>query len=72
MVSTPLVSSLPTGTVETMAGANKQDIRYPWSFWDVTRGPTRVVAHIVGGVSHVGVGSKEGTESHTDSLEDMA
>ncbi|PTQ36558.1 hypothetical protein MARPO_0063s0090, partial [Marchantia polymorpha] len=63
VVVTPLISSLPTGTVVAMAGGDLRDIRHPWSSWDVTRGLARVDAHAVGDVGHGEVATKEGTES---------
>ncbi|PTQ44536.1 hypothetical protein MARPO_0020s0163, partial [Marchantia polymorpha] len=63
MVVTPLISSLPTGTVVAMARGDLRDIRHPWSSWDVTRGLARVDAHGVGDVGHGEVATKEGTEN---------
>ncbi|OAE25242.1 hypothetical protein AXG93_1420s1050 [Marchantia polymorpha subsp. ruderalis] len=45
VVSTPLLSSLSTGTVVAMNGSERRDIRHPWSSWDVARGLARVAAH---------------------------
>ncbi|OAE29960.1 hypothetical protein AXG93_669s1080 [Marchantia polymorpha subsp. ruderalis] len=55
---------------ETMAGDDRRDIRHPWSSLDVTRGHVRVAVQTVGVVFQVKVGPKEGTENHTDSLEE--
>ncbi|BBN08134.1 hypothetical protein Mp_4g09160 [Marchantia polymorpha subsp. ruderalis] len=63
VVVTPLISSLPTGTVVAMAGGDLRDIRHPWSSWDLTRGLARVDAHAVGDVGHGEVATKEGTEN---------
>ncbi|PTQ27347.1 hypothetical protein MARPO_0204s0011, partial [Marchantia polymorpha] len=63
VVVTPLISSLPTGTVVAMAGGDLRDILHPWSSWDVTRGLARVDVHAVGDVGHEKVATKEGTES---------
>ncbi len=50
IVVTPLVSSLPTMTVEASAGGNKSYTSHPWSTWDVLGEHVEVVAHAVGGV----------------------
>ncbi|BBN20292.1 hypothetical protein Mp_8g17980 [Marchantia polymorpha subsp. ruderalis] len=63
VVVTPLISSLPTGTVVAMAGGDRRDIRHPWSLWDVTKGLARVAAHAVGEDSQVEAATKEGTEN---------
>lgn len=70
VVSTPLVSSLPIGTVVAMAGGDRRDIRHPWNSWDVTRELARVGAHAVGEDSHVEVATKECREN--PSLQDVA
>ncbi|OAE20887.1 hypothetical protein AXG93_3256s1340 [Marchantia polymorpha subsp. ruderalis] len=69
VVSTPLVSSFPTGTAVAMPGGDRRDIRHPWSSSDVTRGLARVAAH-AGEVSHAEVATKEDTQ--TPSLKDVA
>ncbi|OAE27851.1 hypothetical protein AXG93_1881s1430 [Marchantia polymorpha subsp. ruderalis] len=69
VVSTPLVSSLPIGTVMAMARCDRRDIRHPWSSWDVTRRLLTVAAHAVGEVFHAEVTTKESTE--TPSLNDV-
>lgn len=66
VVSTPLVSSLSTKTVEAIARGKEQNICHTWSSWDVTRGHVRVVIHIVE------VDPKEDTESHTEFLDNVA
>ncbi|PTQ36949.1 hypothetical protein MARPO_0060s0038 [Marchantia polymorpha] len=53
VVSTSLVSSLSTGTVESMARGDKLDICHPWSSWNMMRGSTRVAAHAIEEVFHV-------------------
>ncbi|BBN14385.1 hypothetical protein Mp_6g11220 [Marchantia polymorpha subsp. ruderalis] len=63
VVVTPLISSLPTGTVVAMAGGDLRDIRHTWSSWYVTRGLARVDAHAVGDVGHGEVATEEGTEN---------
>ncbi len=50
VVLTPLVSSLPTVTVETLTGGEKSYTFHPWSTWDVLGEHVEVVAHVVGGV----------------------
>jgi len=50
VVVTPLVSSLPTMTVEASAGGEESCAFHPWSTWDVLGEHVEVVAHAVGGV----------------------
>jgi hypothetical protein len=50
IVITPLVSSLPTLTVETSTGGEESCTFHPWSTWDVLGKHVEVVAHVVGGV----------------------
>ncbi|OAE22734.1 hypothetical protein AXG93_2035s1150 [Marchantia polymorpha subsp. ruderalis] len=68
VVSISLISLLSIGTVETMIGGDRQDIRLPWSSWDMTRWLVRVAAHEIGGVFQVDVGPNEGTKGCTDSF----
>ncbi len=49
VVVTPLVSSLPTMTIEASNGG-ASCIFHPWSTWDVLGEHVEVVAHAVGGV----------------------
>jgi hypothetical protein len=50
VVVTPLVSSLPTVTVEASTGGEESHTFHPWSTWDVLGNHVKVVAHAVGGV----------------------
>jgi hypothetical protein len=50
VVVTPLVSSLPTMTVEASTGGKESCTFHPWSTWDVLGKHVEVVAHAVGGV----------------------
>jgi hypothetical protein len=50
VVITPLVSSLPTVTIEASAGGEESCTFHPWSAWDVLGEHVEVVAHVVGGV----------------------
>jgi hypothetical protein len=50
VVLTPLVSSLPTVTLEASIGGEESCTFHPWSTWDVLRKHVEVVAHAVGGV----------------------
>lgn len=52
-----------------MDGRNRGNIYHPWIYCDVIKEPARVAVHEVGGVYHVEVGSKEGTESNIEFLE---
>ncbi|KAH8952462.1 hypothetical protein BDL97_09G086500 [Sphagnum fallax] len=49
VIVTPLVSSLPTGTVEASTGGEESYTFHPWSTWDVLGEHVKVVAHAVGG-----------------------
>jgi hypothetical protein len=48
IVVTPLVSSLPTVTVEASARGKENCTFHPWSTWDVLGEHVEVVAHVVG------------------------
>jgi hypothetical protein len=50
IIMTPLVSSLPTVTVEASTGGEESCTFHPWSTWDVLGEHVEVVAHVVGGV----------------------
>jgi hypothetical protein len=50
VIVTPLVSSLPTMTVEASIGGEESCTFHPWSTWDVLGEHVEVVAHVVGGV----------------------
>jgi len=50
VVITPLVSSLPTVTVEASTRGEESYTFHPWSTWDVLGEHMEVVAHAVGGV----------------------
>jgi len=50
VVVTPLVSSLPTVTVEASTGGEESCTFHPWNTWDVLGEHVEVVAHAVGGV----------------------
>jgi hypothetical protein len=50
IVITPLVSSLPTVTVEASTRAKENCTFHPWSTWDVLGEHVEVVAHAIGGV----------------------
>src|SRR5450759_3272689 len=50
VVLRPLVSSLPTGTVEALAGGEESSIAHTWSTWDMMGEHVVFVAHAVGGV----------------------
>jgi hypothetical protein len=50
VIVTPLVSSLPTVTVEASTGGEESYTFHPWSTWDVLGEHVKVVAHAVGGV----------------------
>jgi hypothetical protein len=50
IVVTPLVSSLPTVTVEALVKGEENYTFHPWSTWDVLGEHVEVVAHVVGGV----------------------
>jgi hypothetical protein len=50
VVVTPLVSSLPTVTVEASIGGKESCTFHPWNTWDVLGEHVKVVAHGVGGV----------------------
>jgi hypothetical protein len=50
VVITPLVSLLPTVTVEASTGGEESCIFHPWSTWDVLGEHVEVVAHDVGQV----------------------
>ncbi len=50
VVVTPLVSSLPTMTIEASARGEESYTFHPWSTWDVLGEHVEVVAHAVGGV----------------------
>jgi len=50
IVITPLVSSLPTVTIEASVGGEESCIFHPWSTWDVLGEHVEVVAHAIGGV----------------------
>jgi hypothetical protein len=50
VIVTPLVSSLPTVTIEASTGGKESCIFHPWSTWDVLGEHVEVVAHVVGGV----------------------
>jgi hypothetical protein len=50
VVVTPLVSSLPTVTVEALIGGEESCTFHPWNTWDVLGEHVEVVAHAVGEV----------------------
>jgi hypothetical protein len=50
VIVTPLVSLLPTMTVEVSTGGEESCTFHPWSTWDVLGEHVEVVAHAVGGV----------------------
>ncbi len=50
VVITPLVSSLPTVTVEASARGEENCTFHPWNTWDVLGEHVEVVTHAVGGV----------------------
>jgi hypothetical protein len=50
VVVTPLVSSLPTMTVEAPVGGEENCTFHLWSTWDVLGEHVEVVAHAVGGI----------------------
>jgi hypothetical protein len=50
VVVTPLVSSLPTVTVEASARGEESYTFHSWSTWDVLGEHVEVVAHVVRGV----------------------
>ncbi len=50
IIVTPLVSSLPTVTVEASTGGEENYTFHPWSTWDVLREHVEIVAHVVGKV----------------------
>ncbi len=50
IIVTPLVSSLPTVTVEASTRGEENCTFHPWSTWDVLGEHVEVVAHAVGGV----------------------
>ena len=50
VIVTPLVSSLPTVTVEASTRGEESYTFHPWSIWDVLGEHVKVVAHAVGGV----------------------
>jgi hypothetical protein len=50
IVVTPLVSSLPTVTVEASIRGEESCTFHPWSTWHVLGEHVEVVAHVVGGV----------------------
>ncbi len=50
VVVTTFVNSLPTMTVEALAGGEESCIFHPWNTWDVLEEHVEVVAHVVGGV----------------------
>ncbi len=50
VIVTPLVSSLPTVTVEALAGGKESCTFNPWSTWDVLGEHVEVVAHAIGGI----------------------
>jgi hypothetical protein len=50
VIVTPLVSSLPTVTVEASTGGEESYTFHPWSTWDVLGEHVKVVAHAIGGV----------------------
>jgi hypothetical protein len=50
VIVTPLVSSLPTVTVEASIRGELNCTFHPWSTWDVLGEHVEVVAHAVGGV----------------------
>jgi hypothetical protein len=50
VIVTPLVSSLPTVTVEALVGGEESCTFHPWSTWDVLGEHVEVMAHATGGV----------------------
>jgi hypothetical protein len=68
MVVTPLVSSLPTGTVETSGRGEESGTFHPWSTWDVMGEHVEVVARATGGICC----SSGGMEERVASLEAVA
>jgi hypothetical protein len=50
IVLIPLVSSLPTVTVEASARGEESCSFHTWNTWDVLGEHVEVVAHVVGGV----------------------
>jgi hypothetical protein len=50
VIVTPLMSSLPTVTIEASTGGEETYTFHPWSTWDVLGEHVKVVAHAVGGV----------------------
>ncbi len=52
IVVTPLVSSLPTVTIETSTRGKESCTFHPWSRWDVLGEHVEVMAHAIGGVCY--------------------
>ncbi len=50
IIVTPLVSSLPTVTIEALTRGEESCTFHPWSTWDVLGEHVEVVVHVVGGV----------------------
>jgi hypothetical protein len=50
VVVTPLMSLLPTVTIEASTRGEESCIFHPWNTWDVLGEHVEVVAHDVGGV----------------------
>jgi hypothetical protein len=62
VVLRPIVSSLPTGTVEALAGGEESSMVHPWSTWDV-------MDEHVESVSHTGVfRSDDGVLEHVEEV----
>jgi C-5 cytosine-specific DNA methylase len=69
VIERPLVmSTVPTGTVEALAGGEGSTILHPWRSWDVIDEHVELIAHVDGGV----VGSDDGVEEHAPSFERAA
>jgi hypothetical protein len=52
VVVTPIMSSLPTVTVEALAEGKESCTFHPWSTWDVLGKHMEVMAHAIGGVCY--------------------
>ncbi len=50
VIVTPLVSSLPTVTIEASVRGEESCTFHPWNTWDVLGEHVEVVAHAIGGV----------------------
>jgi hypothetical protein len=72
VVVTPIVTLLPTVTVEASTGGEESCTFHPWSTWDVLGEHVEVVAHVVGRICCSISVPLDDMEEHVASLEVFA